>query len=353
MSRTLATAALALAIGVMSAATCAGAAPAQKGVLGLGADPGKGVVNPGDGYRYTAIGVGAGTLITKLTTNGAVAERYNQLGRQLVVPAVAYDGSAGGLSADGDTLVLTKPGLRFPQAQSEFAVLDADRLRVRELVTLEGTFTFDALSPDGSKLYLIEYTSARDLTEYRVRSYDIERGRLDPSPIIDPDESGEDMYGTAVTRARAPSGRWEYTLYDGAEHPFVHALNTERGTAVCIDLDHLDRVVPGRTGLEPSPDGSTLSVIDRGESVASIDLTSFEVSEPASPGAPAAEAGADEDGTPWLPIAGGGLLLIAAGALIVLRRRRGEVDELELDRLVDLERAAREQDEAAEREPVR
>ena len=47
------------------------------------------------------------------------------------------------------------------------------------------------------------------------------------------------MSGLPMSRApRAASGRWAYTLYDGAgEHPFVHALDTEQRTAVCIDLD--------------------------------------------------------------------------------------------------------------------
>ena len=75
--------------------------------------------------------------------------------------AVAYDGSPGGLSADGRTLVLTQPGVRFPQTTSGFTRLDTRRLKILDTVTLDGTFTFDALSPDGRQMYLIEYTSPR------------------------------------------------------------------------------------------------------------------------------------------------------------------------------------------------
>ena len=35
------------------------------------------------------------------------------LRQQLVVPAVAYDSTAGGLSADGETLVLVEPQYSF------------------------------------------------------------------------------------------------------------------------------------------------------------------------------------------------------------------------------------------------
>ena len=50
------------------------------------------------------------------------------------------------------------------------------------------------------------------------------------------------MAGFPQTRATSPDGRWAYTLYEPAErdHPaFIHALDTKRGTAVCIDLDPL------------------------------------------------------------------------------------------------------------------
>ena len=46
------------------------------------------------------------------------------------------------------------------------------------------------------------------------------------------------MRGQPLSRAMSPDGRWAYTLYDGnGETPFVHALDTSRATARCIDLD--------------------------------------------------------------------------------------------------------------------
>ncbi len=110
------------------------------------------------------------------------------------VPLVAYDGSAGGISADGRTLVLVRPRRRFPRAQTLFAVLDhrarsAKRLALRRTIRFEGDFSYDALSPDGRWLFLIHYVSRRDPTRYRVRVYDLRKGRLAPEPIVDPRES--------------------------------------------------------------------------------------------------------------------------------------------------------------------
>ena len=59
-------------------------------------------------------------------------------------------------------------------------------------------------------------------------------------PVVDPNEP-EPMTGVPVTRTSSLDGRWAYTLYDSQEHPFVHALDTARRTAVCIDLDDLPR----------------------------------------------------------------------------------------------------------------
>ena len=91
-------------------------------------------------------------------------------------------------------------------------------------------------------MYLIHYPQPRDPTAYEVRAYDLRRGGLLHDPIVDPDEPGEEMAGWPQTRSLSPDGRWAYTLYLPAQRdhlPFIHALDTERGTAVCIDLDAL------------------------------------------------------------------------------------------------------------------
>ncbi len=189
------------------------------------------------------------------------------------------------------------------------------------MVTLKGDFSFDAISPDGRLLYLVQYLSPRDPTRYLVRLYDLRAGRLLPEPIIDPREVGDVMRGTPITRASSPDGRWAYTLYDGAgAHPFIHALDTTGRTARCIDLHGLmgfDGLFELR--LDSSPDGGTLSVVHpRYERpFAIVDTTTWRVSEPSAVDEPrpaSTTAPAENDaGPPFALLAGG-----AALALLVL-----------------------------------
>jgi hypothetical protein len=181
--------------------------------------------------------------------------------------------------------------------------------------------SFDAISPDGARLYLINYLSPRDPTKYEVRAYDLERGRLLANPIIDPEESGDQMYGWALTRATSPGGRWAYTLYQGRDEDFIHALDTERGTAVCIDLDELEAKV-WRLDMSSSPDGRTLELTRDGQREAVVDTETFEVSYPDDATAAAeAPAQGDNDGGGWILAAVvGGIAVLLAGLLV--RRRR-------------------------------
>jgi hypothetical protein len=335
--RVVAVGALALLASLCAALPASAGGVAVKGVLGYGGDPFEGVADPDSGVRYTALDVPSGTLVQRISMADGSIHRTTFLRDRAVIPAVAYDGTPGGLSADGETLVLTKPAFRFPERKSSFTVVDTDRFRGIDTVTLDGTWTYDALSPDGRWFYLIEYTSPRDVSEYEVRRYDLNRGRLDPEPIVDPDESSEEMYGSPMTRATSPDGRWAYTLYNGAHHPFIHALDTERGQAVCIDLD--PGAVPPRRllrmSLDPSPDGSTLTVTDPKEGpVAIVDTKSFEVSQPAAE-PPADERSEDSRGAPWLVISLGALGVSAVSlAVIRWRRRARSVDSDDLEELV-------------------
>jgi hypothetical protein len=239
------------------------------------------------------------------------------------VPAVAYDGSASGLSADGRTLVLIRRRPGFPRARTTFAVLDAKRLRLRRVLKLRGAFSFDAISPDGALMYLIQYMSRRNPNRYAVRAYDLRADRLLPEPIVDPREKSEPMNGLPVTRVTSPDGRWAYTLYDSAEHPFIHALDTVRRRAVCVDLLSLAGRKGGLWGLrlEVGPAGGTPLTVEFGSKVlASVDTRTFRV------GVPGRRAHAEEShGTPWLLAGAGGVaVLLVAGAAARAYEASGE-----------------------------
>ncbi len=188
--------------------------------------------------RYVAVTNGRSTLVEVVRVLGGRVLRWRSLPGTYGVPLVAYDGSAGGLSRDGKILVLaSSPARPGSRATSRFAVIETRTLRPRAVITLPGSFSFDAVSPDGSTLYLIQYTSSQDYNRYRVRAYDVTNRELLPDALVDRREPDEQMGGAPVSRASTADGRWAYTLYVRAEEaPFVHALDTVDRKAYCIDL---------------------------------------------------------------------------------------------------------------------
>jgi hypothetical protein len=274
----------------------------------------KGVTNPRLKHRIVTLPAGKKTLVARIDRGSGQVRRFRTLPGRYTIPAVAYDGSASGLSADGRSLALIVPRPGFPRERTTFALLDAATLKPRTTLSLNGDFSFDAMSPNGRWLYLIHYTSPDDPLSYEVRALDTSSGKLDPKPIVDPREPDEAMNGHPLTRATSPDGRWAYTLYEGAEHPFVHALDTSGRSARCIDLDWLH----GRKDLWQlrfGLDGRELSVRSGAQAVAVVDTQSFR----ASPSRPVGESGRDWS-RPWL--GGLGLVLVLGGALLVLARRR-------------------------------
>ena len=274
-----------IAAAVLAGAAIAAAPAAADGLPVVNVDAGpSGVATPDDTGRYVTVPAAADTVVARTQQTGGRIEASVLVRGSFTIPAVAYDGSAGGLSADGRTLVLIAPRLTFPRARTALAVLHARRLRMRTKVFLRGDFSFDAVSPDGGRIYLIQYTSPRDPNRYRVRAYDVRSHRLLPRPIVDPVEPDEAMRGAPLTRAASPDGRWAYTLYDGAGHtPFVHALDTARASARCIDLDLLRRRDLAAARLSVSADGARVSVVDGDGPAAVIDAATFRVSAPARP----------------------------------------------------------------------
>src|SRR5204863_3995643 len=160
----------------------------------------------------------------------------------------------------------------FPRAPTPLMIRDARGLRRLWIVRLRGDFSFDAISPRGSLVYLIEYISPTDPTSYRVRAYDLTSDRLLAKPVVDPREPGEKMGGSPLTRAMSTNGRWAYTLYDGAgKTPFVHALDTSTRSARCIDLDALAGTALSRLRLHVDAAADTLTVSSGRRPVVVID----------------------------------------------------------------------------------
>ena len=286
------------------------------------ADAGSPAIVGGDdvGGRLVALPTERGTVVARI---GETVYVSRLLDGRYTVPVVALDHTASGLSTDGSTLVLINPRRTFPRARTSFVVLNAKNLRVRSHIALQGDFSFDALSPDGTRLFLIHYLSRKDPTRYEVRALDVPSRKLLPTPIVDKSEPDERMAGFPITRQTTDDGRWAYTLYDGAgKDPFVHALDTVNGEAHCIDLELLagrQDLYDLRLGVGPGSSG--LAVLDGAEKLIAIDTSAF---EPVAAKTVASDAAETSSGSGWrLPVLSAAAFLVAGTALVLWRRRRG------------------------------
>jgi hypothetical protein len=236
---------------VTSLALAAGRAAADGGPS-PGIDFGQGIVGPHGKLRYVAVPSRNGTTVESIRTSDGRVQRWWILGGTYGVPYVTNDRKTGGLSRDGRTLVLASYA-NYPgrHAFTRFAVLNPQTLRPRLIVTLRGSFSYDALSPDGSTLYLIQYASVQNVNDYRVRAYDLRLRRLVPGAIVDRREPSDVMAGSPVTRTTSANGAWVYTLYARPSGPsFIHALDTVHRQAVCLDL-RLRAITDVRLALTP------------------------------------------------------------------------------------------------------
>jgi hypothetical protein len=198
------------------------------------AQGGNGVPSNDRAMRFVAIGAGESTLVRAFKTTDDSIAMSQTIAGSFGVPMITQVGPAGGMFRDGSTFVLQSIGL---EPTTQFAFLSTQDLSTRDRISLKGTFGFDALSPDGSMLYLIQHSSTQDIQHYTVRAYDLNAHKLLPGRIADKTQKSWVMQGWAVSRVTSASGRWVYTLYaNPGGYPFIHALDTVKGVAHCIGL---------------------------------------------------------------------------------------------------------------------
>jgi hypothetical protein len=240
-----------------------------------------GVLDPSGALRFVTLATPRSTVVAAIGVRSGRVVRSAVLRGFYGVPIVAWDGSTGGVSGDGRSLVLGSYG---PPPRQEgvtpFVVLNAKTLRKTHAFRLPGSWAYDAISPDGSAIYFVEYLSAGQSPHYRVRSLDTATGQLDPDPVVDRREDEVSMRGQPVTRMTSRDGRWAYTLYARGHGPFVHALDTTEGEAYCIDLPlRLKQLEQMALRLRGGRAGE-LRVQNRKTVLAIVDTKTFEARRP-------------------------------------------------------------------------
>lgn len=220
------------------------------------------------GREIVATPAGATTTIRDVIVETALDGPQIVIDGAWRLPTIGYDPTPVGLSADGSTAALveaTPAASAAARAVSRFAVLHVVPLQgPPRIIELPGSFDYDAISPDGSILYVVEHLAGKPDGRYQVRAVDVATGVMRDAVIADKRNIGEAMAGWPIAQVRRPDGL-VMTLYRGAEHPFIHALNTVEAWAVCIDLPaaHADDAKAALDwGLAVAPDGGAVFAVN-------------------------------------------------------------------------------------------
>lgn len=258
-------AAVVVALFAVSAEVATGDGGTGPGILQGGSGVAQGSV------RFVAVPAGRATILEAVKRDGGIVLRTRSLTGNWGVPVIALDGQTEGLTRDGGTLVLAAPSTQALRKVTRFQIVDTQSL-VAATLRIKGDFLYDALSPDARFLYLIERLDVR-AGAYRVRVYDLRKGKLSPRVIADRTSWETEMRGLPVTRVTSRDGSWAYTLYGGADRPFIHALDLRHGIARCIDMPWRNDpkgLLRYRLRLDGAgrlvvrgPRGRTLAVVDR------------------------------------------------------------------------------------------
>jgi YVTN family beta-propeller protein len=256
-----------------------------------------------DGSVYYALEGSAPTTLrwTDAKTGRAIT--------QLTLPgAYAFANEAGpaptGFSPNGRWLVLVGE----VGAKSSFAIVDTSLVKLGAFAEVPGPFAYDAISDDGTSLYLTERITpeaARELPGvnaaygYRVRVYDVPGRRMSETLVVDVKLAAQTDGNNAETRldgimngiyqSSVPSrdGRWNFGFYYNPNRgPFIHVLHLDSRSAFCIlDLPLVSGGLEKRLGwsLALTPSGGTLYAVNGPLGlVSAIDATTLKVTRTAT-----------------------------------------------------------------------
>ena len=173
-------------------------------------------------------------------------------------------GPIDGISPNGRWLALTRQFFDLHGTTTSFLIGDSSLSHPFTQVDLLGDFQFDALSNDGSSLYLIE--KMKDTNHYQVRLYSLAGHSLATAPVVDKREPKEPMNGIRGSSVAAIGADNVYTVYIRDKGPFIHALPLQQPFAFCIDLPTRSGPVAAedlsRWTLALSPDESRVYAVN-------------------------------------------------------------------------------------------
>jgi YVTN family beta-propeller protein len=204
-----------------------------------------------------------------------------------------------GLSPNGRWLVLVGESA----ATSSFAIIDTGLLKLAAVAQVPGLFSYDAISDDGTSLYLVERITpeaarqigAHPAYSYRVRVYDVPSAKLSETLVVDVklaaqpigDSNAEtrvDGIMSGIYQSSVPSrdGLWNFSFYYNPHRgPFIHVLHLNSRSAFCIlDLPIVSGGYEQRLGwsLALTPSGQTLYAANGALGiVSSVDATTLKV----------------------------------------------------------------------------
>lgn len=173
------------------------------------------------------------TLLDVVTVQPDLPARTRAIDGLWRLPLLGRDALPVGVSADRSTVVLVEDGAGLQDTVSRFAVSTLGE--ATRVIELEGDYEFDALSPDGAILYVIEHLTGPPVGHYQVRAVDVATGSLRDEIIADKRNLEAAMGGYPITQLRHEDGV-VFTLYRGTDHTFIHALNSREAWAICLGL---------------------------------------------------------------------------------------------------------------------
>jgi WD40 repeat protein len=208
------------------------------------------------------------------------------------LPPANLAGVPGGLSQDGHWLVLESwDQTSTVPSRTHLLLVDTSYAQPPRQIDMQGFFSFDAVSNDGYRIYLIQFVSS---TEYYVRRWDVGSRQLDPTVIFDKSDGSTAMAGLRLSGVPSPDGHWLYSVYVRQDKSaFIHILSLDDSPiAFCIDLPgsgYAADMNQFHWSLALSPDGAHLYAANGATGiVADVSTSQFGISRIAHIGAGAA-----------------------------------------------------------------